>query len=130
MKVTHKQKTFLHQPLFLLFLIFGFLRQGFCVSLSWNSLCRPGCLWTHRDPPASASSAGIKGVCYHTLNSQRSVYLCLPSIGIKAVYRHTQLLSFYLFFIFRTSTFSLHIFLTHIYSKTYIFTTFRGFLHL
>ena len=34
-------------------------------------------------------SAGIKGVCYHTLNSQKSVCLCLPDIGIKGVCYHT-----------------------------------------
>lgn len=31
---------------------------------SWKLLCRSGCLWTHRNSPASASCLLIKSVCY------------------------------------------------------------------
>lgn len=31
----------------------------------WDYLCIPGCPLTHRDPPASFSNAGIKGMSYH-----------------------------------------------------------------
>ena len=36
--------------------------------------------------------------CHSTLNSQRSACLCLPSVGIKGMHYHTQLLSFFLFY--------------------------------
>ena len=56
-------------------------------------------------------SAGIKDVCYHTLNSQKSVCLCLLGIGIKSVYHHTQLLFLFFFFFFKKDfNLSLHIF--------------------
>ena len=63
------------------FLFLFLLRQDFSVYLwlSWNSLCRRGWPWTHRDQPASASlSAGAKGVCYHRL-----AVLCVFMCGIK-----------------------------------------------
>jgi hypothetical protein len=49
--------------------IYHFSRQDFSVYhwLFWNSLCRPGCPRTHRDPLASASlSAGVRDIHHHS----------------------------------------------------------------
>lgn len=42
--------------LLVFFLLWGSRQSFFCVALAvLNSLCRPGCTWTHRDPLASPS---------------------------------------------------------------------------
>jgi hypothetical protein len=53
--------------LFLFFVLFFFLRQGFSVQpwLSWNSLCRPGWPRTQKSACSCLPSAGVKGVRHH-----------------------------------------------------------------
>lgn len=62
----------------------GFWRQDLIMQLwlSWNSLYRPGKLWTHRDPPASSRPSS-----FQFLEGGRWAGgpVLLPSIGITAL---------------------------------------------
>ena len=132
----------LYFKLYFFYFYFYFLRQVLCISLSWNSLCRPGCPWTHRDLSVSATPVlglkvsattpwihrGLSASASQTLGLKACATIpwthrdlsvsASQALGLKPPHPTTLFFS-----TLRTLTFSLQIFLTHC-------KPFRGFLHL
>lgn len=71
-----------------------FPRQGFSIQplLSWNSMYRPGCAWTHGSPSAFSSLLPVSKVCTATAWHKGKAFIILSiRYWRKALRRHQKI---------------------------------------